>query len=208
MYIKIYFNDRPLFLCDTVNDELESYVSRDEPILVNKFSPQIIPAMVQDMRSDEIKAGFLFHYDLEESKNAVWKNFHIVKAAGGIVINENQEMLFILRLGKWDLPKGKLDSGETIEECATREVEEETGLKNVQIKSFLLTTYHTYKERGKFILKETYWYTMKINGDQKLVPQTEEDILDLKWVRKEGLGEILKNTYPSIKDVLAKARMR
>jgi mutator protein MutT len=99
-----------------------------------------------------------------------------ILAAGGIVRNENGEILMQYRRGKWDLPKGKLDDNETIEECAVREVEEETGLTNIQLGALIGVTNHRYVERGLEIDKETHWFAMRVAGDQTLVPQTEEDI--------------------------------
>jgi 8-oxo-dGTP pyrophosphatase MutT (NUDIX family) len=119
-------------------------------------------------------------------------------------MNNNNDVLLIYRRGKWDLPKGKLDKGETIEDCAMREVMEETGLKNVVLESALLVTYHTYHEGTKFILKESHWYAMKVNGEQKLVPQTEEDIVEIKWVKPGDLKNYYHNTFPSVIDVLEK----
>ena len=112
------------------------------------------------------------------------------------------EILMIFRRGKWDLPKGKLDTGETLEDCAIREVEEETGLRNIKLLSPLIITYHTYHEGSKFILKESHWYKMKVTGEQKLIPQTEEDIHEIKWVKKSDLKPYMKNSYPSVVDVL------
>lgn len=127
-----------------------------------------------------------------------------IVAAGGIVENENREILFQFRRGVWDLPKGKLDDGESIEECAAREVEEETGLKNVELGELLGITTHYYVERGVEIEKETYWYAMKVKGKQRLVPQTEEDITDLKWVKEQDLPQYLSNTYSTIIEVVEK----
>lgn len=121
-----------------------------------------------------------------------------IVAAGGIVENEHREILFQFRRGKWDLPKGKLDPGETITECAVREVEEETGLKNVVIGELIGLTSHEYAEHGVLITKETHWFAMKVSGSQQLVPQVEEDILDLKWVKEQDLSQYLSNSYPNI----------
>lgn len=125
-------------------------------------------------------------------------------AAGGIVQNENGEILLQLRKGKWDLPKGKLDKGEAIEECAIREVEEETGLKNIELGELIGTTLHHYTEKGVDIEKETYWYDMRVKGEQTLVPQIEEDIHDLKWVKEQELAPYLQNTYDNIIDIVEK----
>lgn len=132
-------------------------------------------------------------------------NFQIIRAAGGLVFNEQEQALFIFRRGKWDLPKGKLDEGESLEECAVREVEEETGLKGVVLKNFLLTTYHTYRENGKQLLKESHWYRMEVTGKQELKPQTEEDITEIRWAKQDEWTELQKNSYPLIKKVLKRA---
>ena len=125
-------------------------------------------------------------------------------AAGGIVSNESGELLFIFRRGKWDLPKGKLDDGENLEECAVREVEEETGLGNIVLGKLVGVTTHHYTENGRAIEKETHWYKMNVKGAQKLVPQLEEDIHELRWVAKENLEDYLENTYANIVEIVEK----
>ena len=125
-----------------------------------------------------------------------------ITAAGGIVTNEKGEILFQFRRGKWDLPKGKLDEGETIEACAVREVEEETGLKNIQLGELVGITKHLYTERGVEIEKETYWFAMKVSGHQELVPQAEEDITDLKWVSEHELKPYLSDTFANIVEIV------
>ncbi len=125
-------------------------------------------------------------------------------AAGGIVENEQGKILLQFRRGKWDLPKGKLDDGETIEECAVREVEEETGLRNVQLGELIDVTNHFYTEKGTNINKKTYWFAMKVSGIQKLVPQTEEDILELRWVKENELEPYLSNTFSNIVEIIEK----
>ena len=204
MRIKIYFNDKPLFLCDELDKELNDYAHHDDAIFIDEFSAPAVNSMIHEMNQQKIHAGVFLHKDFEQLKKAFWKKFIIVKAAGGLVLNEQKEMLFIFRRGKWDLPKGKLDKGETLEQCAVREVEEETGLRNISLKKFILTTYHTYNENGKHLLKESYWYEMHVDGQQKLIPQIAEDIQEVKWVKKKDIGEPLKNTFPSIKDVVLK----
>ena len=125
-------------------------------------------------------------------------------AAGGIVENEEGKILFMFRRGKWDLPKGKCDEGETIEECAVREVEEETGLTNVKRKQLIDKTIHYYTEHGKDIEKETYWYAMEVGGNQNLVPQLEEGITQLIWVGEDELHPYLSNTFNNIVDIVTK----
>ncbi len=128
----------------------------------------------------------------------------MILAAGGVVENEKGEILLIYRKKYWDLPKGKMDKDETMEECAVREVEEETGLKNVQIGSLIDTTLHHYEENGEQIIKKTAWYRMKASSVDKLIPQTEEQIEDLKWVKATELQPYLEKTYANIRRVLNK----
>ncbi|HLK27495.1 MAG TPA: NUDIX domain-containing protein [Puia sp.] len=203
MVLKIYFKDKPLFLCDELNKEINEYAHHDDAVFIDDFSSPAVNSMIHEMRLEKVHAGVFLHRDFNQLKKAFWKKFEIIKAAGGLVFNEKKEMLFIFRRGKWDLPKGKLDDGETLEQCAVREVEEETGLKNISLKKPIVTTYHTYNQDGKHILKESYWYEMHVEGSQKLIPQTIEDIHEVKWVKKKDVSEQIKNTFPSIKDVIA-----
>ncbi|HEX5155100.1 MAG TPA: NUDIX domain-containing protein [Parafilimonas sp.] len=128
-------------------------------------------------------------------------------AAGGLVFNDKNELLMIFRRGKWDLPKGKLDKGETIEDCAVREVKEETGLENVSIKNFAGITFHEYFEPRIHddVLKESHWYKMHAPGDQQLVPQTEEDIEMIEWVDAKQIPGKLENSYANIVEIIQKS---
>ncbi|HSK14095.1 MAG TPA: NUDIX domain-containing protein, partial [Phnomibacter sp.] len=132
-------------------------------------------------------------------------HFTPITAGGGIVLNDLDETLFIYRRGKWDLPKGKLDEGETIEECALREVKEETGLKIVELISKVGNTYHTYHEKKKHILKTTVWFKMLAPGHQELRPQTEEDIEEMVWSSPGNWNEVFSNTYPLIPIILERS---
>ncbi|HEY4209494.1 MAG TPA: NUDIX hydrolase [Puia sp.] len=205
MYIKIYFDDKPLFLCDALNAEIKGYAHHDDAVFIDEFSPPAVNSMIHEMRQEKVHAGIFLHHPLEELRKAFWKKFILIKAGGGLVKNERDEVLFIFRRQKWDLPKGKLDNGETLEACAIREVGEETGLKEISLEKPLLVTWHTYDDSGKHILKETHWYTMKAPGDQSLLPQQEEQITALKWVAKKDFDTVLSNTFPSIKDVMKAA---
>ncbi|HXB91910.1 MAG TPA: NUDIX domain-containing protein [Puia sp.] len=205
MYIKIYFDDKPLFLCDRLDKEIEGYVHHDDAVLIDEFSPPAVNSMIHEMRLKKIHAGIFLHNDLATLKKAFWKKFLIVQAGGGWVQNERSETLFIFRRGKWDLPKGKLDKGETLEQCAIREVGEETGLQKVRLEAPLLVTYHTYDENGKHILKETHWYRMAAAAGQLTKPQQEEQITELRWVGAAGMRELLQHTFPSIIDVVKAA---
>ena len=205
MHIKIYFADKPLFLCDEFDPEITRYSHHDDAVLIDEFSPPSINAILHEMRQEKIHAGIFLYKDIEALRKAIWKKFLVIRAAGGLVRNEDGELLFMLRRGTWDLPKGKLDAGETLEQCAIREVKEETGLKEVSLGKFLLNTWHTYDESGKHFLKETSWYSMQATGGQRLTPQQEEQITQLKWTAADHLAPFVRNTFPSIIDVLRTA---
>ena len=202
MYIKIYFDDKPLFLCDEVDASLQPYVHHDDTVFIDELNLHTVKSMIHEMQKPSVHAGVFFNNDLEELKGTFFKKFTMVKAGGGFILNENNAVLMMFRRGKWDLPKGKLDKKETIEECAVRETEEETGLKNIELISPLITTHHTYHEGTKSIMKETSWFRMKVTGDQKLVPQASEQISKLEWVNKDDLEKYKKNSFPSVIDVL------
>jgi 8-oxo-dGTP pyrophosphatase MutT (NUDIX family) len=201
MYIKIYFNDKPLFLCDAIDETLQPFIHHDDAMFIDELNTHTVKTMIHEMEQPEIHAGVFYHPGLEELKKAFFKKFTLIQAAGGLVQNEKKEILIIFRRGKWDLPKGKLDKGEKLEECAVREVEEETGLRRVKLLSPLTITYHTYHEGARFVLKESHWFNMQVKGVQKLIPQTSEDIHEIKWVAKDALSSYLKNSFPSVTDV-------
>lgn len=202
MYYKIYFGDKPLFLCDKIEPAIEPYLHHDDAVFIDELDVHTIKTMIHEMQLAKIHAAVFQHPDLEELKKAFFKKFTIIQAAGGLVRNEKGEILLIFRRGKWDLPKGKLDKGEDLAQCAVREVEEETGLTDVSIEAPLTVTYHTYHEGTKFILKESHWYSMRAKGDQPLTPQTEEDIHDILWVAENELEPYKKDSFPAIVDVL------
>jgi len=125
-------------------------------------------------------------------------------AAGGIVVNPNKEILWIFRRGFWDLPKGKLDPNESIEACAIREVMEETGISNLVLGDLILTTKHLYHDTylNTEVEKTTYWYQMTTDIIQEGVPQTEEDIEAIAWVKKAEIAPYLAKTYENINQVM------
>ena len=125
-------------------------------------------------------------------------------AAGGLVTNENKELLMIFRRKKWDLPKGKLDDGETIADCAVREVKEETGITDLKQGPFIGTTLHEYADNHikKNVIKETHWYKMYAKKNAKLIPQEEEDIEKIIWADKKKIKECLKNSYRNIAEII------
>ena len=147
------------------------------------------------------KKIYLYHHNSKKLISRFKKKIKVVKAGGGIVTNFKKETLFIFRRNKWDLPKGKMDQGESIEKTAIREVEEETGIQNLVISSFFMDTYHIFKKENKYFLKETSWFNMKSDYEGDLNPELSEGITKAVWKSKEKIKKI-KNTFPNIKLLL------
>lgn len=139
--------------------------------------------------------------NVEEMYRALTSYFFTISAAGGLVKNIQGDFLLIKRNGIWDLPKGKIEVGETPEVAAIREVEEECGVERLELGEHFLNTYHTYRIEGDWILKHTYWFRMKACGKTDTTPQVEEGVTRAIWVSQEALPKFLANTYDSIKEV-------
>lgn len=144
--------------------------------------------------------GIYFKDEKERSKfaKAILKDCKPAPAAGGLVLNDHQELQMILRNGFWDLAKGKIEKGEDIETAAWREVSEETGLEQHKIQSKMGETYHVYFHKNKWRFKTTYWYWMKVSGRPKLSPQENEGITQVRWWPIQKLREEIPTTYPQI----------
>ena len=147
---------------------------------------------------------FVICTDAKAFYKRITKTVQVIRAAGGLVRNERKEYLFIYRSDKWDLPKGKIEKGEKIKECAVREVEEECGIIVKKLGKKIGKTFHAYIYKGEVVLKKSYWFKMKCEGQDKLKPQKEEGITDARWFTPEKMGIITKNTFPSITEVMEK----
>lgn len=137
--------------------------------------------------------------DYQASKNYIKSQFRIIKAAGGLV-RKKDNFLLIHRLGKWDLPKGKVERGEKMKEAAVREVKEECGV-DARLVEKLCTTWHTYIQEGKRIMKKTVWFTMDCVDDSQMEPQYVENIDHLQWMTALESQKALENSYRSIHGV-------
>ncbi len=203
MYIRIYFGDKPVILCNEIDKEINEILHHPDAVFVDEISPRAIKSMLHEIKKEEFHAGVIWNKDLDKLKTIFFKNFTLIEAAGGIVQNDKRELLFIKRLGKWDLPKGKIEKGEKPEECALREVTEETGVKGLSLKKKIGETFHVYDQFGKHFLKTSHWFYMTCSSGQELIPQAEEHITEIKWVKTIDIREPIKNTYPSIKNILS-----
>ncbi|MCA0236207.1 MAG: NUDIX domain-containing protein [Bacteroidetes bacterium] len=152
-------------------------------------------------KNRDVRTVVLYHDDLDGLWNDFMECFTVLEAAGGYVRNDKGELLVFYRRGSWDMPKGKIDPGETPEQAAIREVQEETGLVHLRLGPFLAHTYHTYELKGKRILKKTWWYFMD-TSDLQLIPQTEEDIEKIEWVEPRSWLSGGVEVYPNIREVI------
>ena len=141
----------------------------------------------------------LYHKNPEKLERFLFKKLKVVEAGGGMVFNAKKEILFIRRNGKWDLPKGKVEKGETYEAAAIRETQEETGVAGLEVKRFITKTYHVFKRNDKFRLKVTYWYEMYTDFDGELIPEKNEGIKKVKWKNFEKTQKALRDSYENIK---------
>lgn len=191
---KVFFNNKTILLKQS-EDEPD-----DEAFLhkCNERMNNILSVIWQENGPDEL---IFEHADLEKLYKDFESNFKLVEAAGGLVFNEAGEFLYIERHGIPDLPKGKIEKNEKIEDAAIREVSEECGINGQKIVKPLPTTFHIYEFKGKKILKKTYWFLMKYSGNEKLVPQTKEGITKVAFVDKNQASELASKSYRNLEEL-------
>ncbi len=202
MQLKIFVNEKPIYLTNALTNDLKDLSLKEDIVFLEN---KIVDAksLLEKLDSKKYSMAILQSTNVEILKNNFFSQFNIIEAAGGIVQNEKKEILFIFRRGKWDLPKGKLEAGESIETCAEREIEEETGITELTLKKKIGETYHIYEEKGKTILKISHWFYFTCYSKQKMVAQTEEDIAEVKWIATQNIKDPMANTYENIKEILA-----
>lgn len=197
--IKIQHGKQQIFLTDSPDQYLPS---RSSILLRLGFLQELAPFFEELGSQQDLESIWFCYPQLEELMVEFKKMFKVVEAAGGAVKNKEDKWLFIFRNGKWDLPKGKIEKGEGLEEAAIREVEEECGVNGLSIIRPLSTSYHTYTLNGFLVLKPTYWYEMVTSSTGKLTPQIEEGITDVKWLGRSEWSVVENNTFPSILEVM------
>ncbi len=188
---KVFVNEAQLILTNKLSD-----IANNKYFLLNQKS---IKEAIHLLAKNKVAVAYIYHPNNEEILNKFTKKIPLVVAAGGVVTNKEGKVLFIYRNNKWDLPKGKLDKGETLEECALREVEEETGVKGLKIENILMTTYHIFKRNGDYKLKEVHWYAMKTSYKGELMGQADEGIEKVRWKGPNKIAKALENSYTNIK---------
>lgn len=192
---KVFVNEKKLLLSKQ-SENLEKTLGYE-----NVTSLEIALDLLENTSVKELN---VFGENIDEIWSEFQKLFRIIEAAGGIVSKPNGDILFIKRLGKWDLPKGKMEKGESREESAVREIEEETGLQNVKLLSFINTTYHIYIERnGDKVLKCTHWFEMSFDGEDTSKPQIEEGITEVAWKNTLQIEEeVFPSTFKNIRLII------
>jgi 8-oxo-dGTP pyrophosphatase MutT (NUDIX family) len=197
---KVFINERVIYF--TNNKDLVNTLPNC--LVFNFFSANMTEILYQLVKNNQKIEHYVIHLnDYENAFVAFKKHFKVIKAAGGWVMNKENKSLFIFRLGKWDLPKGKIEKGENNEAAAIREVKEECGIASLRILGELPNTYHMYEIEGVSIFKQTYWYKMETDYEGELVPQLEEGITKVVWSSEEEINSImLSNTYYSIKELI------
>ncbi len=188
---KVFVNDKPLFLTNEIVKETDFQLFLLESVDIKKLIIKIF--------NNKIQKCYLYYPDEQLILKKLKEKIPVQKAGGGLVYNKKGEVLFILRDGKWDLPKGGKNKGEKMPQTAIREIEEETGVGKLVISKKLQKTYHVFKRNGRFKLKITQWFEMTSDFEGELVGQIEEGIEKVAWLNPEQTKEALTNSYENIK---------
>lgn len=188
---KVFVNDKPLFLTNGVEKETDFQIFLLESVDIKKLVVKIF--------QNKIAKAILYHPDEKLILKTLKSKIPVAKAGGGLVYNEKGEILFILRNGKWDLPKGGTEKGENMKETAIREVEEETGVTGLKIVKKLRKTYHVFKRNGRYKLKQTTWYEMQTDFKGTPEGQADEGIERVEWVKPSEISAKMENSYENIK---------
>ena len=191
---KVFVNDKPIILTSEISVEK---LYKTYPL---KYVD--LPKVVRDLKRKAIEGVYLYHKNEDKLLKKFLKKFPNVIAGGGKVYNEKGKVLFIFRNDKWDLPKGRIENNETIEEGAIREVEEETGVKDLTITKPLEITYHIFKRNSRYKIKITHWFEMHTSYNGELRPEATEGITKVKWLGKKKQAKALNNSYANIRELL------
>lgn len=199
---KIFLNDRVVAIASQVPE----FAVETEIIQTEGFTIGDIKNWFSEFHQKNINTVLLHAHPEAMMTNLFIPAFKLITAAGGVVIRDSK-LLFIFRNEKWDLPKGKIDNGETPEQAAIREVTEECGITGHTIVRQLPPTFHIYQspytnDLGKWILKKTFWFEMNYSGAENGTPETGENITEIRWFGREELQEVLQNTYKNLEQII------
>ena len=189
--LQIFYKEKPIIISEKKSDLKNSLI----------INPELFENLdlLKLLTKKKVNSIGIISNEFEIILNMFKKKYPEIIAAGGKVINNKSEILFIYRNKKWDLPKGKAEKNENIAQTAIREVEEETGIKNLSIIKPLEKTYHIFNRVGINYLKTTYWFEMKSDFNGKFKPQKKEGITRVEWIGIENLSSILPKSYANIR---------
>lgn len=201
---KVFFNGHQLFWDTEINNSSKDNIIQ---LVEIEYFDDLFNLLSKLEKKEHVVKLIIVSKNHSSLMQMVSENMTLIPAAGGLVENENGEFLFIKRLGRWDLPKGKIEAGESTKEAARREVEEECGVNELRIVKSLPSTFHLYrspfiKKENNWVLKETFWFKMNYSGTGRLIPQIKEQIEEARWFAKSEFAVIFENTYGNIRDLL------
>ena len=196
---KVFVNQKEIILTSTAPK------GKGVKVLPLKSTP--FKNIIRIIRTTRVKRLYLMHDNPKKLLSGFKKKLPVTIAAGGVVQHEEGKLLFIYRKKRWDLPKGRVDKGETLEGAAKREVKEETGVKKIKVGKPAGVTYHVFKRNNRYQLKETHWFFMKTSYEGVLTPEIKEDITKATWKNKSKTAKAIKNTYPNIEDLFDKSKL-
>jgi len=201
---RIFINDNALILSSS-----QTVLATDKLAEIQQYScASCMTSAISKLENGLCKSLVLFGDDVELMWKDLCSRYEIIEAAGGVVVNPKDEVLWIRRNDKWDLPKGKVELGENVEDTAVREVEEECAVFNISRGELLGITYHTYSYKGANVLKKSYWYAMTCPSEQELKPQLEEGITEVVWADQQKHLTYIKDTYTSIAELLKREKLQ
>ncbi len=202
---KIYYNNKPLILTNDSRQFISGHPIAEGYLVLTGAFPRNFRLAIEHLNKLTTLGAVIEDISEKSLQEELYKQYDPIDAGGGVVVNEDGQVLMIYRRGKWDLPKGKQDEGEDIAYCALREVSEETGLQQLTLGDKICDTYHVYAQNGQNLLKRTAWYKMFGTRKEHLTPQKEENILEAKWIPERELGPVVFKSYEAIREVLTQA---
>ncbi len=192
---KVFYNQKPINFTTVLEKN-----TKETPLFFIKYANA--NSITKALKDKTVTEVYLYHSNPDKFEKHFFRTFPFVEAAGGLVQHQDGRFLFIYRNNKWDLPKGKIEKNETLIKAAKREVSEETGVTDLEVKKTLPITYHIYNANGKFKVKKTYWFLMNSKFNGSLQPQFEENIKMAVWKGINEIPKLMENAYENIKIVL------